>query len=165
MAQTGSLVIQKVLQLLRSPGVLEGEIARLSQQSGAELKPILPEQVLSQNISVELAERSAKVRYPVLYVYVSYVQNQMREKFRSFSGIVRTTLELRVSHERAEVVTRDVGCYLDALTEILTRSRGDWGQGMFFNGGYEIEINPAKSGGRNFVQAAKISFDVNLSLK
>ena len=41
---------------------------------------------------------------------------------------------------------------------------GDWGQGMFFAGGYEVAFEPVRHGGKNFLQVAKVSFEVDLSV-
>jgi hypothetical protein len=46
---------------------------------------------------------------------------------------------------------------------VLDSSRGTWGQGMYFTGGYEVNFDAVQHGGSNFVQAAKVSFEVDLS--
>lgn len=34
---------------------------------------------------------------------------------------------------------------------------------MFYAGGYKVEFGPVKRGGRNFIQAAKITFELDVS--
>jgi hypothetical protein len=34
---------------------------------------------------------------------------------------------------------------------------------MFYSGGYEVVFGPVKRGGRNFLQAAKITFEIGVS--
>ena len=51
----------------------------------------------------------------------------------------------------------------EALTQILDANRGSWGQGAFYTGGYEIVFNPVKQGGKNFLQVATVTFEVDMS--
>jgi hypothetical protein len=53
--------------------------------------------------------------------------------------------------------------YVDAVTQVLDSNRGTWGQGMFFTGGYAVNFDAVQHGGSNFVQVAKVSFEVDLS--
>jgi hypothetical protein len=53
--------------------------------------------------------------------------------------------------------------YVDAVTQVLDSNRGGWSQGMFFTGGYAVTFEAVQHGGSNFVQAAKVSFEVDLS--
>jgi hypothetical protein len=85
------------------------------------------------------------------------------EKFRKFSGKIRTVAEVRVSQDRIEGLEDQVRLYADAVTQILDTNRGSWGQGLFFTGGYEVRFEPIQHGGRNFLQLAKVIFEVDLS--
>jgi hypothetical protein len=98
-----------------------------------------------------------------VYVYCEKLDNTLREKFRTFSGTVGMAVEIRVSHDRLERLARDVQLYAAAAAEVLDSGRGDWGSGMFYAGGYEVAFGPVKRGGKNFLEAAKISFDVDVS--
>ena len=53
--------------------------------------------------------------------------------------------------------------YADSVMHSLDAARGDWGSGMFYAGGYEVAFGAVKRGGRNFIQAAKISFEIAVS--
>ena len=110
-----------------------------------------------------LLEKSVAVKYPVVQVYSDRVQNLLTEKFRTFSGKVRTVAEVRMSQDRIEGLEEKVRLYVDAVTQVLDRNRGSWGQGMFFTGGYEVKFDPVQHGGRNFLQVAKVTFEVDLS--
>ena len=61
----------------------------------------------------------------------------MIEKFRTFSGKVRTVAEIRVSQDRIEGLEDQLRLYVDAVTQILDSNRGSWGLGAFYTGGYE----------------------------
>jgi hypothetical protein len=73
------------------------------------------------------------------------------------------TIEVRVSQDRLEGIEAQSQMYLDAATQVLDQNRGDWGEGMFYAGGYEAAFGPVKHGGQNFIQVAKVTFDVGVS--
>jgi len=116
-----------------------------------------------QNTPVAVLEKNVTVKYPAVQVYCDRIQNLLTEKFRIFSGKVRTVAEVRMSQDRIEGLEEKVRLYVDAVTQVLDANRGSWGQGMFFTGGYEVRFEPVQRGGRNFLQVAKVIFDVDLS--
>ena len=163
MAQTGSIAVSRVIQLLKSNTGLPYSIQAIAQSTNTELPPIQCENIHGINVAMEVAERSAGVKYPAAYVFCDRVKNTLKEKFRTFSGQVRTNIEIRVSHDRLEGVERQLQLYMDAVTEVLDNNRGDWGNGSFFGGGYEINYGQVKHGGKNFIQTARVSFELEMS--
>ncbi len=164
MASTGSVTTRKVVELLRArEGGLSSVVAELAEESGVALASVTPAQVLNQNVSMELSERSQVVKYPVVHVYTDRIRNELKEKFRKFSGKVRTVAEIRVSHDRIEGIEERLRLYVDAVTRVLDANRGSWGEGTHFGGQYEVTIEPVKHGGKNFLQMAKVIFEVDLS--
>ena len=129
--------------------------ARLAADSGSPLAPVPAEHIVNQNVPLALAERSKAVKYPVVYVYSDRVRNVLTEKFRTFSGKVRTVAEVRVSQDRIEGIEDQLRLYVDAVTQVLDSNRGTWGQGMFFTGGYEVTFDAVQHGGSNFVQVGE----------
>jgi hypothetical protein len=115
------------------------------------------------NVAPDVVERSAGVKYPSIYVYSDRVKNTLKEKFRTFSGQVRTNIEIRVSHDRLEAVEKEAQLYADAIAGVLDDNRGDWGDGSFFGGSYEINYGQIKHGGKNFIQTARVSFELEMS--
>ena len=139
------------MEILTAPDTgLALVVADLSVNAGVELAAIPAGNVIQQNAPVALMEKSAAVKYPVVLVYADRVQNLLTEKFRRFSGKVRTVAEVRASQDRIEGLEEKVRLYVDAVTQVLDANRGDWGQGMFFTGGYEVKFDPVQHGGRNF---------------
>lgn len=164
MAKAGSVATRKMVELLSAPTTgVNAQVAQLASDSGVELAPIGPAQVMSQNVSAELSERSVVVKYPVVHVYTDRVRNQLTEKFRRFSGKVRTVAEVRVSHDRIEGIEERLRLYVDAVTGVLDANRGSWGEGAFFAGQYEVQFDGVKHGGKNFLQVARVVFEVDLS--
>jgi hypothetical protein len=147
----------KVVDRLTGPDGVSAALAAV-----AESGPPAP-LMLTQNVAADLAERSVTVKYPLVSVYCEKIANDLREKFRSFSGTVQMAVEVRHSQDRLEGIEDGLEQYTDAITSILNASRGDWGDGMFYAGGYEVSFGAVKRGGKNFTQAAKVIFEVVVS--
>jgi len=154
---------QQVVNILGASTGLPFAISTLKETDTVDLPPIGAAQVASQNIAFDVVERTAGVTYPALYVYCEGLANQLTEKFRTFSGKASMAMEVRVSYDRLDTLGRDLQLYCSAATQVLDSQRGDWGNGMFYGGGYKVEFGPVKRGGRHFIQTAKISFDVDVS--
>jgi len=165
MANTGSVATRKVVELLSSREAGLGlAVAQLAEESGVVLAALPLAHVMNQNVAFDLAEKSQAVKYPVVHVYADRIRNELKEKFRTFSGKVRTVAEVRVSHDRIEGIEERLRLYVDAVTRVLDQNRGGWGEGAFFGGQYEVTIEPVKHGGKNFLQVAKVVFEVDLSV-
>lgn len=163
MAWVGSTVTAQVMQLLSAPQGLNACVATLAGAQNIVLPPLGPDQIAAQNVPAELAERSTDVQYPMVSVYCEKIVNQLKEKFRNFSGKAITTVEVRVSQDRLAGIESQLQSYIDAVTQVLDGNRGDWGEGMYFAGCYEAAMGPVKHGGRNFIQVGKVTFDVGVS--
>jgi hypothetical protein len=164
MAQTASVVTQVFAGFLSATDTgVSSFVATLALDSGIPLAPIPSAYIVAQNMAIELFERSSVVKYPLIQVYSDRVRNLLTEKFRTFSGKVRTVAEIRVSQDRIEGLEDQLRLYADAVTDVLDSNRGSWGQGAFYTGGYEIIFEPVKHGGKNFLQVAKVTFEVDLS--
>jgi hypothetical protein len=49
------------------------------------------------------------------------------------------------------------------MTDILRQSIGDWGDGIFFSGVYDVQFQAPKVGGFGYVESAKVTCSVNVS--
>lgn len=165
MAGIGGTTTNRVAELLKSTTGLKSSVHQAALSARVQLPEIAPEQVFSRNVAFEVTERTGEARYPSVHVYCEKVVNEMREKFRTFSGRVHMVAEIRVSHDRMEGMESQLHAYADAVTRVLDASRGDWGNGMYYAGGYEVNFGPVKKGGKNHIQTAKVEFDVEGNLK
>ena len=163
MATVGSTATNTVLQMLTMPTGLPQAVGAIAERERLELAQIGAEQVVGQQVAFELAEKSAGVKYPAVYVYCQGVANLLKEKFRTFSGKVYMAVEVRVTSDRLEDVSRGLQAYASAVTDVLDAHRGEWAPGMYYAGGYKVEFGPIKHGGKNFLQAAKVEFEVEAS--
>jgi len=137
--------------------------AEIAVNDGLRLEPLAGEQIVAGSAKPGIGARGGLTRYPFLQVYCDRLVNQQREKFRSFSGSARIVIELWTSEERAEEMEQRLYAYVEAVTRVLERNRGDWGQGVSYGGAYEVRFGEIKSGGRNYTQSAKVLAEVHVS--
>src|SRR6266851_9489881 len=164
MANAGTLATTRLLHFLETPAGLSENLAAVAELQGLTLAPIEAKQIFTQNVAQKLVERSVDLKYPTLLLYCEKVTNDLREKFRTFSGKAHMAIEVRVSQDRIEGLEKLLEIYVDTVTRILDQNRGDWGNGMFYTGGYEVVFAEMKHGGRNFIQTGKIRFEVLVSI-
>ncbi len=163
--QIGSVITGKVIQRLTEPaGGVNANLAALTQ--GALTIPGIldPAQIRSGNIAADLAERSDTVQYPAANIYCEKIINSQIEKFRTFSGKLQMAIDLRHSEDRLDQIQSNLETYADAVIGVLGASLGDWGGGTYYAGGYQVAFGPVKHGGRNFIQTAKVTFEIGVSI-
>jgi hypothetical protein len=156
-AGIGSAATRKVMERLAGPSGGALTVAALTDGDSETAA------MRAQNAAAELVERSGTVKYPLVSVYCEKIINDLREKFRSFAGSVEMAIEVRHSQDRLEGMEESLEAQTDAVTKALSASRGDWGDGMFYSGGYEVSFGRMARGGRNFTQAAKVTFEIGVS--
>jgi len=162
-ATVGSKATNTLLQMLAAPTGLPYAVGAVAALERLELTQIGAEQVVGQNVAFEVAEKSAGAKYPAVYVYCRGMANLLKEKFRTFSGKVFMAAEIRATSDRLEGVSRELQAYTSAVTDVLDAHRGEWAPGIYYAGGYKVEFGPIKHGGRNFLQAAKVEFELEAS--
>lgn len=155
---TGTLVT-----MLKSPR--DGVNIRIGaiEQADGTLKQTAIRSIAALNASVEISEKSGHVHYPMLLVYSEKVSNSLKEKFRQFSGKAHMVIEVRHSQDRLDGLEAQTQIYVDGVCALLDDSRGDWGGGAFYTGGYDVNYEAVTRGGKNFLQRAKVGFDVEVS--
>ncbi len=161
MAQIISLISAAVSDVFRNE--ISSTVHAISQREDED--PELPElTILDQNISPEVLEKKAGASYPSLHLYCERLENRLTERFRLFSGIAHMVAEIRLSLDYSAPLDRFARFYGEAVTTVLDHHRGDWRNGIFYGGGYEMSFSSIKHGGKNYLQTVKISFVLNASL-
>jgi len=160
----GSAGATKTIQRLTASTGVNASLATLTLQDTAPPGPLGIAQVRAENVAADLAERSTAAQYPMVQVYCEKVANTLTEKFQTFSGKVQMVIEIRHSQDRLEGLEAALETYADAVMQVLNGSRGDWGDGMYYVGGYQVVFSPVKHGGRNFAQSAKVTFDIGVGV-
>lgn len=162
MANISSSLTRYLFGLLTSDAGLDYQLMVGMEDDGLSFRDE-SHSIVIQNASTEIAERTQTVRYPAIYLYCEKLTNSLTEKFATFSGKCRLVIEVRCSQDRMDGIERTLERYVDAVCRVLSDSRGTWQDGGFYTGGYEVAYSSLKHGGKNFLQTAKISFDVEVS--
>jgi hypothetical protein len=128
----------------------------------ASIAPVALDSVTTGNASADLNEKSLTISYPTLTIFCQKLSNTLKEKFRTFSGTAETVIEVRQSQDQLQNIQGNLETYVSAVCQILDGSRGDWGNGMFYPGGYVVSFGAVKRGGKNFIQTGQITLNVDL---
>jgi len=160
----GSTATAKTVQLLTGSSGVNRSLEALALSGETAVAPLGTAQITPENVALELVERATAVHYPAVNVYCEKIANQLVEKFRTFSGISQMAIEVRHWQDRLEGLQDAVELYTSAVMQTLDSSRGDWGGGMYYAGGYQVTFGAVKSGGINFVQTAKVTFEIGVSI-
>lgn len=139
------------LDLLRQSGVLASDSdAAIAVEKG--------------HYSAELGDRAKGAKYPHVIVYCVRVENSLRQKFQTFSGRVDLVIEVRHSSDRLERLESEVQIYVEAILNMITRKRGDWAEGLYFSGRYDVRFDAVGRGGKNFSQTAKVGLSLEVDI-
>ncbi|MFL6451366.1 MAG: hypothetical protein ACJ746_27370 [Bryobacteraceae bacterium] len=154
------LAIQKVSDLLTSNSALTQELTSLTNSIATSIPVIDSAHVVLSSVASDLGDTDARLGYPRVCLYSSGYRNSQLEKFCSFSGVVSAVADIWTSANLVDDTDRWIHYYVEAVTALVRRSAGDWGDGIYFPGIYDVQFQPAKAGGIGFVQLAKLRFDL-----
>lgn len=158
------LAAQKTATLLTAENALGSEIASLASANNVELPGISPAQIVLSPAGPNLGDDNIQLSYPRICIYPWVVKNARTEKFCSFSGTVSVIAEIWASGALVTQIDEWIHFYVEAYTALLRQNSGDWGNGVFFSGIYDVQFEAPKAGGFGFVEAAKVTSVLNVSL-
>jgi hypothetical protein len=158
------LAASKVAGLLTTNDLLAQTITSLAQEAGITIPVISSDQVVVSSAARELGDREIEFNYPRVCVYSSQMKNTQEEKFRSFSGGIVVAADIWASGNLLDDADQWIHYYVEALTAILRANRGDWGDGFLFSGIYDVQLQPPKIGGFGYVELARVTCGLNVSL-
>jgi len=158
------LAAQTLVTLLTSNAAIENEVTGLAAASGISVPAIPSNQVYLSSAPAAMADLQQQLGYPRITVYSAKVSNTQIEKFRTLSGTVSVTAEITGTADLVSDVDTYIHFYIEAVTNILRENRGDWGNGLFYSGAYDVTVQPPTTGGSGFLQLAKVNLDVGVSL-
>lgn len=164
MATIGNASTAKTIQRLSATAGVNANLAALTEGGAAASSSPVSLQIEALNVAPDLAERSTTVQYPAVNVYCEKIVNTLTEKFQTFSGSVHMVAEIRHSQDGLDGLEAAVELYADAVAQSLEGNRGDWGDGMYYAGGYQVAFGPVKHGGKNFLQVARVSFEISVGI-
>lgn len=157
------LTVQKLADLLVRNGQLSQNIASMAQSCNITIPGIGSGQVCLTSVGPEIGDKDVQLSYPRVCLYSAGIRNTLQEKFRTLSGSVLVVADIWSSGNLVSDAERWIQYYVEALTGILRRNIGDWGDGVFFGGLYEVQLNAPKQGGFGYVVQARISCNLTVS--
>jgi hypothetical protein len=157
------LAAQKLSGLLTNGDALQQQVSELASACNVNIPAIASTQVVLSSASPDTADLSLQLTYPRICLYSSGMKNTQAEKFRSFSGSVSVSAEIWASGNLASDVDQWIHFYVEGVTQILSQNIGDWGDGLFFSGAYDVQLQAPKAGGFGYVESAKVTCSVNVS--
>ena len=158
------LAARKLSSLLVTDDALAQTIESLAQSAGVAVPPITSDQVVLSSAAREIGDREIEFSYPRVCVYSTQMKNTQEEKFRSFSGAIAVAADIWSSGNLLDDSDQWIHYYVEALTYILRTNRGDWGAGFLFSGIYDVHLQPPKVGGFGYVELARVTCGLNVSL-
>ncbi len=157
------LAAQKVFNLLTGTNGLGQLISSLGLEANVNVPAITPTEVMLSSVAPDIGDKNVQFTYPRICLYSSALKNTQVEKFRSLSGSIAVVAEIWASGNMVTQSDQWIHFYVEAVTEILRGNIGDWGDGIFFSGLYDIQFQQPKAGGFGFVQSAKVTCNLNVS--
>lgn len=157
------LAAQKVSDLLTGGNALQQQIGAIAASCNANVPPITSTQVVLSSASPGIDDMNIQLSYPRICLYSEAVKNMQIEKFRSLSGTVSVVAEIWASANLVNESDQWIHFYVEGMTDILRQNIGDWGDGFFFSGVYDVQFQPPQPGGIGFAQSAKVTCDLNIS--
>ncbi len=164
MTRAATTAAGELSRILRADTGLPHSVGQISQAAESPLPMFEASQIFDRFLSPEIADKVGGTKYPAIYLFCERVTNSQVEKFRTFSGTADLVLEIRVSHDHVDQLQSNLQHYVDAVTDVLDRNRGTWGPGTYYTGGYEVTFQAVKRGGKCYLQTAKISVRIHLSI-
>jgi hypothetical protein len=157
------LATQKLRDRLTAGDALSEIISASAEAAGWSLPTIPSAQVFTSAASQAISDDTLQLTYPRVCIYSTGISNLQAEKFRSFSGQVALTAEVWASADLVTEVDEWIHIYVGSVTEVLRKNIGDWGDGMFYGGAYDVQFQAPKHGGLGFVEVAKLNLTIHAS--
>ena len=165
MASVASVTTTALLDLLtaETSGVTARLWARL-RESDKNIGELVTPRIIEGNVAAETFDKAQGGKYPQIVVFCERVKNAMAEKFNRFSGTADLVVEVRHSQDRIEELEQRTQLFTEAVLSVLEDSRGEWAQGVYYTGEYEVKFEQVKHGGRNLLQTARVKVPVTVRI-
>ena len=140
------LAPKKLSDLLTEGNALQQQITAIAASSNVILPLIASNQIVLSSANPDISDKNLEI-----------------EKFRSLSGTISLVVEVWASSNLFQDASEWVHFYVEGVTTILRQSAGDWGDGIYFSGIYEVQFQPPKIGGFGYVESARVTCYLNVS--
>jgi hypothetical protein len=154
---------QKLSDLLMTENALQQQINAVSSSSNVSVPLITASQVVLSSTVPAMGDQDLQLTYPRICLYTASIKNTQVEKFRSLSGTVSVVAQVWASADLLSQTDQWIHYYVEAMTNILRQNIGDWGDGLFFPGEYDVQLQAPKAGGLGYVELATVTCVLNVS--
>ncbi|MBV9763121.1 MAG: hypothetical protein JO340_21340 [Acidobacteriaceae bacterium] len=154
---------QKLSDLLTAGNALQQQISTLAASANVTVPLITAEQVVLSSTVPAMGDKDLQLTYPRICLYTAAVKNTQVEKFRSLSGTISVVADIWASGNLLSDTDQWIHYYVESITELLRQNIGDWGDGLFFSGMYDVQLQAPKVGGLGFVESATVTCTLNVS--
>ena len=97
---------------------------------------------------------------PRIRIHVEKLINKRTLKYAPFSGVCVMALAIEATGDRQDLVATQLNSIADAVLLVLANNVGELGNGIYYGGGYELQMTPVDRGGRGFQQLAQVRFEL-----
>lgn len=97
---------------------------------------------------------------PRIRIQVEKMANKRTLKYAPFSGVAVMLLAIEANGDRQDQVATQLNAIADAVLLVLDNHVGALGNGIYYGGGYELQMTPIDRGGRGFQQMAQVRFEL-----
>jgi hypothetical protein len=157
------LVPQTAAAFLTAGNSLAQNITGLAATNRVTVPVILSSQVVVSAAAPQIGDMDMQLTYPRVSLYTVGLKNTRVEKFRTLSGSLTLVADIWASADLMTQVDQWIHYYVEGVTEIFRQNTGDWGNGIFFDGSFDIQFHLPATGGLGFVQNAKVTLNLHVS--
>lgn len=100
---------------------------------------------------------------PRIRIQVEKLANKRTLKYAPFSGISLMLLAIDANGDRQDQVAMQLNTIADAVLLVLDNNVGELSKGIYYGGGYELQMTPIDRGGRGFQQMAQVRFELAIN--
>jgi len=161
MARTTALALDQLQALLGNPGTgVNARMPAIEARDGVIMARIPRGQVAQMNLAADIADQNLDADYPAIFLFADEAQNENRERFAWFSGVISLGIDLRLTAARPDALESSIHRYTEAILDVLQDSAGEWSAGLMYDGRYTVRYSPGALGGENFLQTARIELQI-----
>lgn len=157
------LAASQARNLLIADGALAQQIQTLASVASVLVPTIAPSQIVLSSASPDIGDKDVQLTYPRVCLYSTGFKNTQAEKFRSVSGTLSVVADVWASANLVSDSDCWIHYYVTAVASVFSGNTGDWGNGMFFPGMYDVQFQAPKNGGLGYVQSARITLQLIVS--
>lgn len=149
-------VLARIAEVLEGENGLRDSLEQLREPYGLVEEHAWPAGVKVLKAAPEHLEKAWGSRYPAVILFCERIRSRPTERLRRFSGEAQVGVEVRVTQDRLEGITDRLHYYSDAVRDVLERSRGCIGPGLYLSGETAVQVDAVRKGGSHFLQSSRI---------